>query len=206
MFTNGLKYIAPCQSQFSRRSKKKMVQSEYETISKVVQKCLGDNQMSISDERAKQALPELKHLINDRYRKPLSRRLYRRARREYQQVRSLRKFLSNRPDIIVCQIDKSPGFYIGDAATMELKAYQYMTSTKAYEEISSDQCPLVDSLRSVHTLLHSLLQAGAISKDLYDKLYPTISESELAHLHGLPKVHKVICFWFCALRNYVFIS
>ena len=64
-----------------------MVQSEYETISKVVQKCLGDNQMSISDERAKQALPELKHLINDRYRKPLSRRLYRRARREYQQGR-----------------------------------------------------------------------------------------------------------------------
>ncbi len=31
---------------------------------------------------------------------------------------------SQRSDIIICQIDKNPGFYIGDAVTIELKAYK----------------------------------------------------------------------------------
>ena len=38
----------------------------------------------------------------------------------------------------MCQIDKSPGFYIGDTATITLKAYEYMNTTKAYKEIGDN--------------------------------------------------------------------
>jgi hypothetical protein len=200
MFTNGLKYVTPCQSRFSRRSKKKMIENEYEAMSKVVKKCIDQNQTSITDDRAKQAFSELEHLINDLYRKPLPRRLYRRAQREYKQVKYLQQFLRQRPDIIICQIDKSPGFYIGDTATITLKAYQYMTTTKAYQEITDGHSPLADNLRSVQTLLDNLLQQGAIDQDLYDKLYPKMDKLELAHFHGLPKVHKVISFF---LMSYI---
>jgi hypothetical protein len=208
MFTNALKYVIPCQSRFSRRSKKKMIDNAYETISKIVKKCLDQNQTSITDEQAKRAFSELKHLINDLYRKPLPRRLYRRAQREYKQVKCLQKFLVSRPDIIVCQIDKGPGFYIGDTATIAFKANEYMTTTKAYKEIPGGHSPLADNLRSVQTLLENLLQQGAIDKDLYDKLYPKMNKLELAHFHGLPKVHKVISFFFFSLCPilYFFVS
>ena len=191
MFTNGLKYVIPCQSHFSRRSKKKIAKTEYETISTTIKKCLDSNQMSITDERAKQAFTELENLIYDLHRKPLSRRLYRRARREYRNVKHLQKFLHSRPDIIVCQIDKNPGFYLGDTATIALKAYDYMATTKAYEEIADGHSPLADNLHTVQTLLQNLLQQKAITKELHDKLQPKMNNLESAHFHGLPKVHKV---------------
>jgi ribosomal protein L19E len=169
-----------------------MIQTAYDTISTTIKKCLASNQMSITDAQAKEALSELERILNDSYRKPLSRRLYRRARREYKQVKRLQEFLRQRPDIIVCQIDKSPGFYIGDASTIELKAYEYMINTNAYREITNGQSPLADNLRSVQTLLDNLLKQKAITKDLYDKLYPKMNKLELAHFHGLPKIHKVI--------------
>jgi hypothetical protein len=197
MFTNGLKYVTPCQSRFVlRRSKKKTAKTQYETILNIVKKCLDSNQMSITDERAKQAFSELEIIIYDLHRKPLSRKLYRRARRENQQVKRLQQFLRSRPDIIICQIDKGPGFYIGNAATIALKAYEYMTTTKAYKEIADGHCPLADNLNAVQTLLQHLLQQKEITKELYDKLYPEMNKLELAHFHGLPKVHKVICLFF----------
>jgi len=75
-----------------------------------------------------------------------------------------------------------------------------MNTTKAYKEITDGHCPLLDNLRAVQTLLDNLLQQKAITKDLYDKLYPKITKLELAHFHGLPKVHKVnYCFCFSHL-------
>ncbi|CAF1349824.1 unnamed protein product [Adineta steineri] len=192
MLMNGLKYIIPCQNRLSRQSKRnKSIEDTYDTISAKVKKCLGDNQTSIKDERANKAFSELKQLISDLYEKPLSRTLLRRARRQHKQIKYLQTFLSNRPDIIICQIDKSSGFYIGDATTIELKAYEYMSTTKACKEIVNGHCPLADNLRSVQTLLQHLLQQKAITKELYDKLYPKMDKLELAHFHGLPKVHKV---------------
>jgi hypothetical protein len=170
-----------------------MIDNVYETISKVVKKCIDQNQTSITDERANQAFTELKSIISDLHRKPLPPRLYRRARREYRHVKRLQGFLRQRPDIIICQIDKSPGFYIGNAKTIELKAYEYMATTKAYKQITDGHCPLNDNLHAVQTLLDYLLQKDPprITKDLYDKLYPKMNTLELPHFHPLPKVHKV---------------
>ena len=88
MFTNGLKYIIPCQSRFSRQSKKKMIHMAYDTVLTSVKRCLDSNQMSITDERAKQSFSELERIIQDLYRKPLPRRLYRRTQREHKQVKT----------------------------------------------------------------------------------------------------------------------
>lgn len=197
MFLNGLKYITPCQSRFQRRSKKKMAKNTYETLSEIVKKSIDANQHSISDERAQQAFSDLEQLIHHLYTTPLPWKLYRRARREHKQVKRLQNFLRHRPDIIVCQVDKSPGFYIGDAATIELKAYDYMKTTKAYTQIKDNRSPLADSLHVVQTLLQDLLQRNAITKELYNRLNPKIDKLELAHLHGLPKVHKVTSSFFC---------
>jgi hypothetical protein len=204
----GLKYIIPCQNRINqRRSKKKLAKNQYDTISNAIKKCLGDNQTSITDHRATQAFTELEHLIYQLYQKPLSHKLYRRARREYKQVKNLQKFLQSRPDIILCQMDKSSGFYIGDAQTIELKAYEYMNTTKAYKEIATDgHCPLTETLHSVQTLLQNLLQHNAITKELYDKLYPKINQLELAHFHGLPKVHKVNIHSFFSKLYFLYAS
>jgi hypothetical protein len=138
---------------------------QYDIISNSIKKCLDDNRTSITDQRATQALTELEHLIYQLYRKPLSNKLYRRAQREYKQVKNLQKFLHSRPGIILCQIDKTSGFYIGDALTIELKAYEYMKTTKAYKQIATDgHCPLTENLHAVQTLLQNLLQHNAITK------------------------------------------
>jgi hypothetical protein len=191
MFINGPKYIIPCQRSVTRRSIDRIVKLEYEKISASIKTCLGNNQMSITDERAKQAFPELEHLIYDLYSKPLSQRLRKRARHEHKIVKDLQQLLRQRPDIIVCRIDKGPGFYIGKSATIASKAQEYMTTTEAYEEITTGQCPLAENYNAVTKLLNHLLKQGAITKKQYDKLSPKMTNLELAHFHCLPKVHKV---------------
>jgi hypothetical protein len=63
------------------------------------------------------------HIQSERQSKPLSRRLYRRTRRQHKQVKRLQTFLRSRPDIIICQVDKNPGFYIGDTVTTKSRPY-----------------------------------------------------------------------------------
>ncbi len=78
-----------------------------------------------------------------------------------------------------------------------------MTTTKAYKEISDGHSPLADNLRSVQTLLQNLLQQHAITKELCDRLYPKMNKLELAHFHGLPKVHKVKFSFSFFLLSYI---
>ena len=191
MLINGLKYIVPCQSRFSRQSTEDLIKTEYERISKTVKKCLNDNQMSSSDGRAKLAFAELEPMVHDFYSKPLSRKLHQRAQREHRRAKRLQRLLRGRPDIIVCRIDKNPAFYIGSAAAMAAKAKEYMDTTEAYQEIIDGHSPLADTLRAVQSLLSYLVSKKAITKAQQDKLLPNLNRLELAHFHGLPKVHKV---------------
>jgi hypothetical protein len=194
---NGSKYIIPCQSRFSQKSIDELVKTEFERVSKTVKKCLNDNRMSITDERAKRAFPELERIIHDLYSKPLSGKLRRRACREYKRVKRLQQLLRSRPDIIICRIDKNPAFYIGNVATIAAKAQEYMDKTGAYQEITDGHCPLANNLRAVQTLLDYLVKQKAITKSQSDKLLPSLDKLELAHFHGLPKVHKVKTFFSC---------
>ena len=191
MLINGPKYIIPCQGRFSRQPTTELIDKEYERISAIVKKCLNDNQMSGSDDKAKSAFAELKSMMPDFYSKPLSRKLQRRALREHRRMKRLRRLLRSRPDVIICRIDKNPAFYLGSAATIAVKAQEYMDTTAAYQEIADGRSPLADTLHAVQTLLTYLVNQKAITEAQRDKLLPNLNRLELSHFHGLPKVHKV---------------
>jgi hypothetical protein len=150
--------------------------------------------MSVTDERAKQTFSELECVVYNLHSKPLPRKLYQRARREYTIVERLQQFLLKRPDIIVRPIDKGKGFYIGNTATIEYKTQEYMDKTEAYKEITIGHCPLADNLRAVQNVLDYLVKQKVITKAQRDKLLPNSNKLELAHLYTLPKVHKVRSF------------
>ena len=66
-----------------------------------------------------------------------------------------------------------------------------MIRANAYEEITSDRCPLADDLQAVTTLLDSLWKNGRITRSQYEQMQPNIHKLELAHLYFIPKAHKV---------------
>ncbi|CAF3385075.1 unnamed protein product [Rotaria sp. Silwood2] len=195
MLSNGRKYIIPCQSRFSRQSINDIANAEYNSVSNTVKKSLGDNRMSSKDDRATQAFSELESIIDQLYTKPLSPKLYRRARREYKNVKRLQKLLRRRPDVIIRRVDKGEGFYFGNKSLLESKTEEYMNQTEAYEQITNGQCPLADILHTTVAVLDYLLKKQAITKHRRDKLVPDESKLELAHLYITTKVHKVILFW-----------
>ena len=122
--------------------------------------------------------------MSDLCSKQSSRKLYVRARREYRQMKRLQRLMHSR-------IDKNPAFYLGSATTMAAKAQEYMTTTAAYREIRDGRCPLADHLAAVRTLLDYLVSRKAITPKQKVALLPNVDKLELAHFHGLPKVHKV---------------
>jgi len=127
-----------------------------------------------------------------------------RARHELKIVKDLQQLLRQRPDIIVCRVDKSPGFYIGKSATIASKVQEYMTATEAYEKITTGHCPLADNFNAVMKLLNHLLKEGAITQKQYEKLSPKMTNLELAHFHCLPKVHKVGCVLLLCIYSSLF--
>lgn len=181
-------------------------------MSNAVKLCLGNNYTSVTDQRAKQAFLELEQIINNLYSTPLPSNLHRRARREHRIVKRLQKLLHSRPDIVVRRIDKGEGFYFGNKIIMEQKTKEYMDKTEAYQEVSENNCRLVDNLHSTATLLDYLLQKKAITKDHRQKLLPNVNKMELAYLYTLPKIHKVIIslefhpFLFLVIVSYYFTS
>jgi len=194
MFIHGFKYIIPCQSRFSRKPIDQIVTEQYKNISTIVKNCLKDHTMSITDERSKQAFQALEHLLYEFQSKKLSRKLDLRAQHEYKIVRSIRRLIRNRTDIVIRRTDKSKVFYIGNAAEFERKAEEYMLKTKAYEEITHGRCPLADNLRAVQTLLDYLVAKNALTKKQRNQLSPKLNNLELGHYPGLPKPHKVNLF------------
>ncbi|CAF5168258.1 unnamed protein product, partial [Rotaria magnacalcarata] len=73
---------------------------------------------------------------------------------------------------------------------MDMKTQEYMNKTDAYQVITTDQCPLMNILRSVENLLDYLLKNKAITQDRRKKLLPDVNKLELAYLYTLPKIHK----------------
>jgi hypothetical protein len=191
IFINGLKYIIPCQSQFSRKSIDDIITEQYRTISKIVKDCLEDNRILTADQRARQAFQELEHIFHKCKSKKLPKKLKNRAQREYKLVQHIRRLIRQRPDIVIRRTDKSKVFYIGKAADFERKAEEYMLKTEAYEEITNSRCPLADNLHALQTLLNYLITKNALTKKQANQLTPKSDKLELAHYHGIPKPHKV---------------
>lgn len=194
MFINGLQYIIPCQSQFSRKTIKEIMSEQYGKLSATVKECLKDNSIVVSDKRAKQTFDELEQVFDECQSKKLSRKLELRSQREYKTVQSIRRLLRQRPDIVIRRTDKSKVFYIGKASDFERKAQEYMLKTEAYQEIESGRCPLVDNTRAVQTLLDYFVEKKTLTKKQLDQLTRQCNSLELGHYHGIPKPHKVNLF------------
>ena len=191
MLIQGLKYVIPCQSRFFHKSIDEFIEQQYESLSSVIKRCLQDNCMSITDERAKQALAALKELVYKLYSKPTSKSLLRTARRHLQILRNIKQILKDRPDIVIRRTDKCKVFYVGRIDDFTRKTDDYMSKTEAYEEVKTGQSPLSNILDAVQALLNLLYSNKALDKKQCQYLSPKRDQVELAHYHGLPKPHKV---------------
>ena len=130
--------------------------------------------MLITDTRAKEAFPTLEHILNEFQFKKFSKKSRLRAQREYKIVQSIRRLLRQRPDVMICRVDKTKAFYVGNALTMVAKAQDYMTRTEAYQEIITGRSPLADNLHAVQTLLGYLVNQKALTTQQRKKLSPDL--------------------------------
>jgi len=204
MLNNGLKYVIPCQSRFSRHSISETLKQQYVQIADTVKNCLKDNKMPTANGQANGAFLALEHLILELQEEKIPKRLSRRAQDEYRVVRSIQRLLRQRPDVVIRRTDKSKVFYIGKAADFTRKSEEYMLKTSAYEQITSGRCPLANNLSAVQELLNFLLKKGVLTKAQFNWLSPKLNKLELGHYHGLPKPHKVL-FSFITLDFFIFI-
>jgi hypothetical protein len=187
----GLIYITPCQSRFLKKSIDTIVTEQIVTLSVPVKGCLADHGWLPWEPKDKEAFPALKDRLYKLQARQLPRNLAIRARRERAIVRSIQTLLRKRPDIVIRRPDKRKGFYLGNAADFERKAMKYMIDTEAYQELTTGHCPLADNYHAVRILLQELLKRRAINQDQHKMMFPNCDTLELAHLHFIPKVHKV---------------
>ena len=187
----GLIYITPCQSRFVKKSIDTIVTEQILTVSGPVKGCLADHGWLSSEPKDKEAFPSLKDRMYQLQSRQLPHHLATRARREQALVKSIQTLLRKRPDIVLRRPDKRKGFYLGNAADFERKGMKYMIDTEAYQELTNGQCPLADNYNAVRRLLQELLKRRAINQDQYKMMLPKFNTLELAHLHFIPKVHKV---------------
>ncbi|CAF1360741.1 unnamed protein product, partial [Rotaria sordida] len=133
-----------------------IITEQYQKLSSIVKDSLKGHRILIADERAKQAFTALQRIFYEFQSQKLSKRLEKRAQREYKIVRSIQRLIRRRSDIVVHRRDKGKVFYIGRTVDFQRKAEEYMLKTEAYKEITNGRCPLADNLHSVNTLLDYL--------------------------------------------------
>ena len=191
MLIHGLKYVIPCQSRFSHPSADELINRQFESLSSVIKRCLQDNYMSITDDRAKQALTALKEILQKLYSKSMGKKMLGIARENLQVLQNIERMLKDRPDIVIRRTDKCKVFYVGRVDDFTRKTKEYMSKTEAYEEVKTGQSSLPDILQAVQKLLNFLFSKNALNKKQCQYLSPKRNQVELAHYHGSPKPHKV---------------
>ena len=184
------KYITPLQSRFSGKPIDTLVDKEFEKIRANTSGCLNNHCIPASDQRAKDFFNESRAALYRLHSLPVSRKSLARAKRENQLVLSIQQKLK-KANAIIRRTDKSKVFYICHKDEFDQKALQYMTKTRAYEEIVSGVNPYADMLRSVISLLNQLKERKAITLEQWKLLMPNRSTCELPHLYFIPKAHKV---------------
>ena len=184
------KYITPLQSRFSGKSIDTLVDKEFEKIHANTSDCFSSHCMTASDQRAKNFFNESRSALHRLHSLPVSAKSLARAKRENQLVLSIQQKLKN-ANAIIRRTDKSKVFYICHKDEFDQKALNYMTKTRAYEEIVSGLNPYADMLRSVISLLDQLKERKAITLEQWKLMMPNRATCELPHLFFIPKAHKV---------------
>ena len=137
LITHGPKYVPPCQNRFTtRQSIDEIIQKEFQMIADAFKMGLNKNQMSTSDQRAKDFFQSIEQLLRQLYTKPLSPKLYARAQYEHRMIRNIQRRLKQ-SNTIIRPTDKSKVFHLGNVEDYHRKALEYMTKTHAYQQLSN---------------------------------------------------------------------
>jgi hypothetical protein len=184
------KYITPLQSRFSGKPIDTLVDREFEKIHANTRDCLSNYCMTASDQCAKDFFYETRSALHRLHSVPVSAKSLARAKRENQLVLGIQRKLKN-ANAIIRRTDKSKVFYICHKDEFDQKALNYMTKTRAYDEIVSGINPYDDMLRSVMSLLNQLKERKAITLEQWKLMMPNRATCELPHLYFIPKAHKV---------------
>ncbi|CAF4745423.1 unnamed protein product, partial [Rotaria sp. Silwood2] len=130
----------------------------------------------------------LENRLRQRFMAPIPYADQRRAQREYDLVKSIRRKAHKFKHIIrVC--DKGGGLHIGDKSDYERKAAKYREDTKAYQELPSN--PLKDMITNVINALDDMKKTKQISNYTYNRLVPNPKLVRLSYMYFNPKPHKV---------------
>ena len=152
---------------------------------------LTKNCISCSDQRAKDFFAAVENLLRQLYTTPLSSQLLARVQQESRTIQSIRRQLK-RSNVVIRQTDKSKVFHLGSAHDYYQKALQYMHETNAYKEIVSGINPCHEHVQKVLTLIDPMLEKRDINLKVWkQKMRPSPTTTELAHLYFIPKPHKV---------------
>ena len=127
--------------------------------------------MSASDQRAKDFFLESRAALHRLHSATVSVKSLARAKRENQLVLSIQRKLKN-ANAIIRRTDKSKVFYICHKDEFDQKALNYMTKTRAYEEIVSGINPYSDILSSVLSLLNQQKERKAITSEQWKLMIP----------------------------------
>ena len=146
--------------------------------------------MSASDQRAKDFFRESRAALDHLHSLPVSAKSLARAKRKNQLVLSIQRKLKN-ANAIIRRANKSKVFYLCHKDEFDQKALNYMTKTRAYEEIVTGINPYTDMLSSVLSLLNHLKEKKAITLEQWKLMMPDRAKYELPHIYFIPKAHKV---------------
>ena len=128
---------------------------EFEKIRANTSDCLNNHCIPASDQRAKDFFNESRAALYRLHSLPVSRKSLARAKRENQLVLSIQQKLK-KANAIIRRTDKSKVFYVCHKDNFDQKALNYMTKTRAYEEIVSGINPYADMLRFGHIVVESI--------------------------------------------------
>ena len=125
MLVNGLKYIVPCQSRFSRTSIDQIITEQYQSIPTTTENCLREHCIPMTNQSTRESFQKVQTNLHQLESKKVSKLQQKRAQYEYRIVQSIQHVLRHRPDIVMRRTDKSNVFYIGKATDFIQKAAEY---------------------------------------------------------------------------------
>ena len=133
-----------------------------------------------SDDSAGEPKTELSHLANTYC------STYRPSKATLEKHGILKRLRQNK-NIVICKPDKGNGVKILDRTMYESKMLELLSDTNKFIKLRVD--PTLKREGQLQRFLRKFKGKKFISKDVYEKIYP--SGSLYARMYGLPKLHKV---------------
>ena len=93
MLVNGLKYIVPCQSRFSRTSIDQIITEQYQSIPTTTENCLREHGIPMTNQSTRESFQKVQTNLHQLESKKVSKLQQKRAQYEYRIVHSIQHVL-----------------------------------------------------------------------------------------------------------------